>query len=187
MIFDGSRTIDIQRRDTGFLCLFVPIPTVPGEWVRDTLMEDNETVRHTMGTISPPNCARFGMRCGVPRKQNPFSKPKNPVPRGFRFGTVFGLYACTKSHPNVEFGGDIAQYCHWFLLSPHNVIINSTSQRPWEQRPTKPVSALDSWSKSNCATSCAHYLIGAGKETCGLVSIHCLRSSNTDANVAVRR
>jgi len=48
-------------------------------------------------------------------------------------------YACTKSHPNrSKFGGDIAQInAHRFLLSPINFIINSTSQRPWEQKGQK--------------------------------------------------
>src|SRR5712675_1640008 len=48
-------------------------------------------------------------------------------------------YACTKSHQNrSKFGGDIAQInAHRFLLSPINFIINSTSQRPWEQKGQK--------------------------------------------------
>src|SRR5882672_9896743 len=48
-------------------------------------------------------------------------------------------YACTKSHPNLsKFGGDIVQInAHRFLLSPINFIINSTSQRPWEQKGQK--------------------------------------------------
>jgi len=54
-------------------------------------------------------------------------------------------YACTKSHPNrSKFGGDIAQInAHRFLLSPINFIINSTSQRPWEQKgPKNPCHTL---------------------------------------------
>src|SRR5712671_3433814 len=48
-------------------------------------------------------------------------------------------YISTKFQPIwMRFGGDIAQInAHRFLLSPINFIINSTSQRPWEQKGQK--------------------------------------------------
>src|SRR5712675_1667135 len=63
-------------------------------------------------------------------------------------------YACTKSHQNrSKFGGDIAQInAHRFLLSPINFIINSTSQRPWEQKGQKTRVTPYAWPNKNAGS-----------------------------------
>src|SRR5712671_3959871 len=121
------------RRDTGFLVF--SFPRSLGSGVYDEINgEQRKLVRTYLNYISTkfrPIWMRFGARVS-----------KTPCQTLYPCVSVLGrcfAYACTKSHPNrSKFGGDIAQInAHRFLLSPINFIINSTSQRPWEQKGQK--------------------------------------------------
>src|SRR5882672_5541044 len=139
----GSRTTHCTicghvRRDTGFLVF--SFPRSLGSGVYDEINGgQRKLVRTYLNYISTkfrPIWMRFGACVS-----------KTPCQTLYPWVSVLArcfAYACTKSHPNrSKFGGDIAQInAHRFLLSPINFIINSTSQRPWEQKGQKTVSRL---------------------------------------------
>src|SRR5712672_2644294 len=127
----GDHTL--LRRDTGFLVF--SFPRSLGRGVYDEINGgQRKLVRTYLNYISTkfrPIWMRFGARVS-----------KTPCQTLYPWVSVLArcfAYACTKSHPNrSKFGGDIAQInAHRFLLSPINFIINSTSQRPWEQKGQK--------------------------------------------------
>src|SRR5712672_973840 len=130
-----ASTIEPQvlRRDTGFLVF--SFPRSLGSGVYDEINGgQRKLVRTYLNYISTkfrPIWMRFGARLS-----------KTPCQTLYPSVSVLArciAYACTKSHPNrSKFGGDIAQInAHRFLLSPINFVINSTSQRPWEQKGQK--------------------------------------------------
>src|SRR5712671_3269609 len=121
------------RRDTGFLVF--SFPRSLGSGVYDEINGgQRKLVRTYLNYISTkfrPIWMRFGARVS-----------KTPCQTLYPWVSVLArcfAYASTKSHPNQsKFGGDIAEInAHRFLLSPINFIINSTSQRPWEQKGQK--------------------------------------------------
>src|SRR5712671_1539728 len=128
----GDALADI-RRDTGFLVF--SFPQSLGSGIYDEINGgQRKLVRTYLGYISTkfqPIWMRFGAHVS-----------KTPCQTLYPWVSVLArcfAYACTKSHPNrSKFGGDIAQInAHRFLLSPINFVINSTSQRPWEQKGQK--------------------------------------------------
>ena len=121
------------RCDTGFLAFSFPWSL--GSGVYDRINGGQQKlVRIYLSYISTkfrPIWMRFGARVS-----------KTPCQTLYPWVSVLArcfAYACTKSHPNrSKFGGDIAEInAHRFLLSPITFIINSTSQRPWEQKGQK--------------------------------------------------
>src|SRR5882757_6097568 len=128
-----SSSTSSLRRDTGFLVF--SFPRSLGSGVYDEINGgQRKLVRTYLNYISTkfrPIWMRFGARVS-----------KTPCQTLYPWVLVLArcfAYACTKSHPNrSKFGGDIAQInAHLFLLSSINFIINSTSQRPWEQKGQK--------------------------------------------------
>src|SRR5712672_2865005 len=132
--FNADRfCVQVLRRDTGFLAF--SFPRSLGSGVYDEINGgQRKFVRTYLSYISTkfrPIWMRFGARVN-----------KKPCQTLYPWVSVLArcfAYACTKAHPNrSKFGGDIVQInAHRFLLSPINFIIDSTSQRPWEQKGQK--------------------------------------------------
>src|SRR5712671_5850296 len=121
------------RRDTGFLVF--SFPRSLGSGVYDEINGGQRKLVRTYLSYISTKCRPIWMRFGS-------GVSKTPCQTLYPWVSVLArcfAYACTKSHPNwSKFGGDIAQInAHRFLLSPINFIINSTSQRPWEQKGQK--------------------------------------------------
>src|SRR5712672_15324 len=128
-----SKPLVSIRCDTGFLAFLFPRSL--GSGVYDEINGGQRTLVRTylsyISTKFRPIWMRFGARVS-----------KTPYQTLYPWVSVLArcfASASTKSHPNrSKFGGDIAQInAHRFLLSPINFIINSTSQRPWEQKGQK--------------------------------------------------
>src|SRR5712672_376480 len=131
--FYSAQSPPFLRRDTGFLAFLFPRSLGSGVY-NEINGGQRKLVRTYLSYISTkfqPTQMSSGAHISKTLCQT-----YTHVPMGL--ARCFA-YVCTRTHPSrSKFGGDIAQIsAHQFSLSSINFVINSTPQRPWEQKGQK--------------------------------------------------